>query len=211
MATKTGSRSSQTSGQSRSRSGRNGGSAFRWGNAQTGALAAAAVAGAAVGLAANYGRKFLIQGMGASAGDWADALTAEHEATLAIFDKIEATDETQTTARSHLLMKLKYALDKHAHQEENVVYPALREANYAHEADTLNSEHGYVKTYLYELETMPKDSPEWLARVRDFRSMLNEHMRMEEDEVFPKFRNALTEDQNMKLTAMMNKEGFKMA
>ena len=77
MATKTGSRSSQTSGQSRSRSGRNGGSAFRWGNAQTGALAAAAVAGAAVGLAASYGRKFLIQGMGASAGDWADALTAE--------------------------------------------------------------------------------------------------------------------------------------
>ena len=146
-----------------------------------------------------------------AAGDWADVLTAEHQAALAIFDKIEATDDDQTTTRSHLLMKLKYALTKHAHQEESVIYPALREANSAHDADALNAEHGYVKTYLYELETMPNDSAEWLARVRDFRSMIKEHMRMEEDEVFPKFRNSLSEEQNSKLTAMMNKEGFKLA
>ena len=211
MATKTGSRSRQAERQSRDSEGRFTDSAFSWGRGQTGAIAAAAVAGAAVGLAANFGRKFLIQGMGSAAGDWADVLTAEHQAALAIFDKIEATDDDQTTTRSHLLMKLKYALTKHAHQEESVIYPALREANSAHDADALNAEHGYVKTYLYELETMPNDSPEWLARVRDFRSMIQEHMRMEEDEVFPKFRNSLSEEQNSKLTAMMNKEGFKLA
>ncbi len=174
-------------------------------------LAAAAVAGAAVGFAANFGRKLLVQGMGAAAGDWADALKAEHQATLLLFDKIEATDDAQAGTRSALLAKLKYALDKHAAQEENVIYPALREANSAHDADALNSEHGYVKTYLYELETMPSDSPEWLARVRDFRSMIQEHMRMEEEEVFPKFRDTLTEEQNARLTARMNKEGLKMA
>lgn len=211
MATKTGSRSRQAERQSRDSEGRFTDSAFSWGRGQTGAIAAAAVAGAAVGLAANFGRKFLIQGMGSAAGDWADVLTAEHQAALAIFDKIEATDDDQTTTRSHLLMKLKYALTKHAHQEESVIYPALREANSAHDADALNAEHGYVKTYLYELETMPNDSAEWLARVRDFRSMIKEHMRMEEDEVFPKFRNSLSEEQNSKLTAMMNKEGFKLA
>ena len=211
MATKTGSRSRQAERQSRDSEGRFTDSAFSWGRGQTGAIAAAAVAGAAVGLAANFGRKFLIQGMGSAAGDWADVLTAEHQAALAIFDKIEATDDDQTTTRSHLLMKLKYALTKHAHQEESVIYPALREANSAHDADALNAEHGYVKTYLYELETMPNDSAEWLARVRDFRSMIKEHMRMEEDEVFPKFRNSLSEEQNSKLTAMMNKAGFKLA
>lgn len=211
MATKTGSRSRQAERQSRDSEGRFTDSAFSWGRGQTGAIAAAAVAGAAVGLAANFGRKFLVQGMGSAAGDWADVLTAEHQAALAIFDKIEATDDDQTTTRSHLLMKLKYALTKHAHQEESVIYPALREANSAHDADALNAEHGYVKTYLYELETMPNDSAEWLARVRDFRSMIQEHMRMEEDEVFPKFRNSLSEEQNSKLTAMMNKEGFKLA
>jgi hemerythrin superfamily protein len=211
MATGTRSRSNRTEtatnrGEVRERSN---GSAFHWGSVQTGALAAAAVAGAAVGLAANYGRKYL-QGIGAS-GDWADALAAEHEATLAIFDRIEATTDEQTWIRAALLAKLRNALDRHAQQEENVIYPALREANSAHDADTLNSEHGYIKTYLYELETIPIASAEWIARIRDFRSMITEHMRMEEEEVFPRFRNQLSEEQNARLSAMMTKEGMKLA
>jgi len=204
---------SQTSGGStrRQRGEDRGDSIFNWGEGSTGALAAAAAAGVAVGLAANLGRKLLMQSVSAASGDWVDALTAEHRATLAIFDKLEDTDDTQTSQRSALLMKLKYALSKHALQEENVIYPALRQANITHDADTLNSEHGYVKTYLYELETMPKDSPEWLARVRDFRAMIQEHMRMEEEQVFPRFREQLSEEQNTRLTAMMNKEGLKLA
>lgn len=187
------------------------GSIFNWDTGQTGVIVGAAVAGAAVGFAANMGRKLFVQMTSASAGDWADALTAEHQATLAIFDKIEATDDTQTTIRAQLLAKLKYALTKHALEEENVIYPALRQANSAHDADALNAEHGYVKTYLYELENLPKDSGEWLARVRDFRAMLEEHMKMEEEEVFPALRDMLSETQNAKLSASMNKEGFKFA
>jgi hemerythrin superfamily protein len=182
-----------------------------WGGGNAGVIAGAALAGAAIGMAANVGRKLFVQFSSGATGDWLDALKAEHRATLALFDKIEATDDSQTMMRAHLLTKLKYALDRHAVEEENVIYPALREANLAHDADALNGEHGYVKTYLYELETMPKDSPDWLARIRDFRTMIHEHMRMEEDEVFPSFRQSLSPTQNARLTAMMNKEGFKVA
>lgn len=213
MATKTESRQNN---KSRSSNGGNGGSnaersAFSFGGGNAGVLAGAAIAGAAVGIAANFGRKFLMQMPSAGAGDWFDALKAEHKATLAIFDKIEATNDSQTTLRTTLLMKLKYALTKHAHEEEAIIYPALRQANSAHDADALNAEHGYVKTYLYELETLAKDSSEWLARVRDFRAMLEEHIRMEEDEVFPAFKQIMSEEQNARLTSRMNKEGFKMA
>lgn len=186
-------------------------SAFSWGGGNAGVLAGAAIAGAAVGIAANFGRKFLMQMPGVAAGDWFEALKAEHKATLALFDQIEATNDSQTILRTNLLMKLKYALTKHAHEEESIIYPALRQANSAHDADALNAEHGYVKTYLYELENLAKDSPDWLARVRDFRSMLEEHIRMEEDEVFPAFKALLSDEQNAKLTGAMNKEGFKMA
>jgi hemerythrin superfamily protein len=188
-----------------------GGSPFSWSGGQTGIIVGAAVAGAAVGFAANMGRKLFVQMTGAAAGSWDEALTAEHRLTLATFDKIEATADDQTTLRSQLLAKLKYMLTKHALEEENVIYPALRQANSAHDADALESEHGYVKTYLYELETIPNDNPEWLARVRDFRAMIEEHMRMEEDEVFPALRGIMTEEQSARLTAMMNKEGFKFA
>ena len=210
MATKTQSRQRGKSG-SGSAGGSGEGSAFGWGSGNTGVLMGAAMAGAAVGIAANVGRKLFVQFTSGATGDWFDALKTEHQMTLAIFDKIEATDDSQTMIRSHLLAKLKYALAKHAHEEENVVYPALRQANLAHDADALNSEHGDVKTYLYELETIANDSPEWLARVRDFRSMIEEHMRMEENEVFPAFRALLSPEQNAKITAQMNKEGFKVA
>jgi iron-sulfur cluster repair protein YtfE (RIC family) len=209
MATKSG---SKQSGKTRSSGGGSGeGSAFGWGSGNTGVLMGAAMAGAAVGIAANVGRKLFVQFSSGATGDWFDALKTEHQMTLALFDKIEATDDSQGMMRSHLLTKLKYALSKHAHQEENVIYPALRQANSAHDADALNAEHGYVKTYLYELETLPNTSPEWLARVRDFRTMIEEHMRMEENEVFPAFQKALTPDQNARLTSLMNKEGFKVA
>jgi len=206
MTTKT-----QSKSQSKSSKDRSGKSLFDWDNGNTGMFVGAAVAGAAVGLAANMGRKLFVQMTSAASGDWVEALKTEHAMALAIFDKMEATDDSQTTARSHLLAKLKYALSKHAIQEEMVIYPALRQANSAHEADHLGDDHGYVKTYLYELETKAKDSPEWLARVRDFRAMIEEHMREEEDDIFPRFREQLSDDQNAKLTTRMNKEGFKFA
>jgi len=205
MATKTQSKSRSRSGGSSSNS------AFSWGRGQTGVIAAAAVAGAAVGLAANMGRKLFVQFASTGGARWDEALANEHRMTLLTFDKIEATSDDQTTMRSHLLAKLKYQLTKHALEEENVIYPALRQANIAHDADSLEGEHGYVKTYLYELETMPNDSAEWLARVRDFRTMIEEHMRMEEEEVFPTLSNSLSEAQASRLTAMMNKEGAKLA
>lgn len=210
MASKSQNKGNST--QSRSGSGdRNGESLWNWGGGNGGVLLGADVAGAAVGLAANMGRKLFVQMTSGASGDWMDALATEHAMTLAIFDKIETTDDSQTTQRSALLAKLKYALTKHALQEENVIYPALRQANSTYDADHLEEDHGYVKTYLYELETMAKDSPEWLARVRDFRQMIQTHMREEEDEIFPKFRQLLSDEQNSRITAMMHKEGFKFA
>ena len=195
------------------KSGSSGGSdsAFGWGGGGAGVLAGAALAGAAIGIAANVGRKLFVQFAGAASGDWVEALKAEHQATRLLFDRIEATDDSQGMMRGALLMKLKYALAKHANEEENVIYPALRDANMAHDADALNGEHGYVKTYLYELENMPKSSPEWLQRVRSFRELLEEHIRMEEEEVFPRLRAALGEEGNAKLSAAVAREGMKLA
>ena len=215
MATRTQSRSSSSNrsgsrSSSKSDASRNERSAFSWGN-NAGPVVGAAIAGMAIGLAANYGRKFLMQGMEAAAGDWDDILSAEHELALGIFDKMLATDETQTWKRSMLLMKLTHALDKHAHQEEMVVYPALREANLAVDADHLEGEHGYIKTYIYELKNMGPSGPNWLEKVREFRALVSKHAHMEEEEVFPSFKENMTDAQNKKITGLVNADGFWMA
>ena len=203
------SRSSPSRGRSNNRSSSDR-SAFSWGD-NAGPLIGAALAGVAIGFAANFGRKAIMQGMEAAAGDWDEILASEHEMALAIFDKMLATDASQTFKRKMLLMKLTHALDKHAHEEEMVVYPALREANEAHDADALEGEHGYVKTFLYDLNEMEKGSSDFLPKVREFRSMIEAHMRMEEEQVFPRFKRDLTEEQNARITSLVNKEGFKMA
>jgi hemerythrin superfamily protein len=185
-------------------------SAFSWTD-NAGPLLGAAFAGAAIGFAANYGRKFLMQGLEAAAGDWDQILAAEHEVALGIFDKMLETDETQTWKRSMLLMKLTHALDKHAHQEEMVVYPALREANMAVNADELEGEHGYIKTFIYELKNMGPEAPNWLEKVREFRALVSKHAHMEEEEVFPSFKQSMTDEQNAKVTGLVNADGFWMA
>jgi iron-sulfur cluster repair protein YtfE (RIC family) len=180
-------------------------------NKNTGAFIGAAAIGVAAGLAANLGRKAIVQGATAAAGDWMEGLKAEHRATIAIFDALEKTERSHVRRRGMLLMQLKHALSKHAFQEENVVYPAMRQHGQAEAADGLNRDHGYVKQYLFELTELDKGSPAWMDKVRAFRADLEKHVREEEDELFPTLHAALGEAGNKHVTLAMNKEGFKIA
>jgi hemerythrin superfamily protein len=184
-------------------------STFQWGSA--GAIAGAAIGGAILAVAANLGRKAAVQGISASAGNWADSLAAEHKAVLALFDKMLDTDDDQTKRRALLLLQLGHALDKHAYAEEHVVYTSLRENNDASMAELLEKEHGEVKTYLHRLGNMPKDSPDWLDVVSEFRANVAQHMAMEENEVFPQLRAHIDEAMDKRITKEVNKAGFMMA
>jgi hemerythrin superfamily protein len=206
MATRTQSKSQSTS-RNRSQSNR---SAFSWGE-NAGPLIGAAVAGAALGFAAHIGRKAIMQGMEASAGDWFDMLKKDHDEIQKTLEQMLATDESQTWKRSMLLMKLAHKLDKHSYEEENVIYPALRDDNDSVEADQLDTEHGHVKTLIFELKQMDWDSPLWLEKVRKLRDSLDAHIRMEEEQVLPRLKQDLDEEQNARLTMMVNKAGFMMA
>lgn len=171
----------------------------------------AAVGGLVVGLMANAGWKVVTQLMDARNGAWDEILTAEHDATLMIFDKIEETTSENTMKRKLHLMQLKHALSKHAHEEENVVYPTMREFGLAEEADDLNRDHGYVKQFLFELEKMDAADPAWMTKLKEFRTQIEEHMRQEEDELFPKLRERLDEAGKKTVTAALNKEGMAAA
>jgi len=203
MATRTQNRSSSRNNRDKS--------AFAWAGDNAGALIGAAVAGAGLAMAAHFGRKAIMQGMEARAGDWDDMLRQDHDEIEKTFNEMLATDSSQTFKRNALLMKLIHKLDKHAYEEEAVVYPALREDNDTKQADELDMEHGHIKTFIYELKQMETDAPNWLEKVREFRDLVVEHARMEEQQVFPRFKKDLTKEKNNKITMMVNKAGFMMA
>ncbi|ATE64106.1 hemerythrin domain-containing protein [Rhizorhabdus dicambivorans] len=177
----------------------------------TRSFAIGAAAGLTAGLAANAVRKMFVQAPTFMAGEWDDALAAEHQAVLKLFDAIQATEDKHTTRRSILLTQIGHALAKHAIEEENAVYATLRTHGQVAEADKLNGDHGYVKQYLFELGNMAADHPLFLSKIGDFRAMLEDHMREEEERMFPKLRGLLTEEENAKLTKAMNLEGLKIA
>lgn len=177
----------------------------------TGTVLGVAAAGLAAGLVVNLGRKAAVQAPSVMAGDWFEALKAEHKAALALLDKLAKSTPEQPARRTMLLTQLKHALGKHAFTEENVVYPALREWGDKADADALNHEQGYHKQFLYELDGMDKSAPEFAQKIADFRADLSAHIREEEDKIFPKLHSGLSAEKNKALTAAANKEGFKLA
>ena len=175
------------------------------------AVAISAGVGLAAGLLANVARKAAVQSPTMLAGDWDEALAAEHQLALKIFDGMQATTEADTGKRATLLMQLKHALGKHAFQEENTIYAMMRDQGIAEGADHLNHEHGYVKQFLFELTEIEKSDPAWLPKVNEFRTMIEQHMREEENDLFPRMKAQLSAEQNKHLTVQMNKEGLKLA
>lgn len=171
-------------------------------------LVGAAAAGFVAGLAANFGRKAIVQGVTAAQGEWDEGLKAEHRATLKLFEAIEATTEKHVKRRKMFLIQLKHALGKHAFEEENVVYPAMRDHGQVEEADALVHDHGYVKQYLFDLSELSPGDPAWIAKIREFRTDIEKHIRSEEEELFPRLRAALGDEGNRHVTHVMNKAGF---
>ena len=176
-----------------------------------GAAAGAAAVGFIAGVAANTARKAAVQGLEAGKGDWFEVLKAEHRAVDALFEKLLQTDDSEKMKRTKLLLSLQQALGKHALQEEDVIYPHLRMAGIETETKELATEHGDMKTYLHELEELPKDDPKWLGRVREFHKLVAHHVELEETEIFPRFQEQLSPEDNAKLTKRMHLEGLKLA
>ena len=175
-----------------------------------GVLLAGAV-GFGLGLAATAGRKAAVQAITAAAGDWFDGLKAEHKLAMGIIDMMQKTTEEEPKKRAALLLSLQHALGKHAIQEEDVIYCALRAAGDGVDADQLGQEHNaQVKQGLYDLEQIDKTSPAWLARLARLKADIEHHVREEEDVVYPRLRAKLSAEENRKLTGRMNREGSRL-
>ena len=58
---------------------------------------------------------------------------------------------------------------------------------------------------------MGADASNWLEKVREFRQLVSEHAHMEEEQVFPRFKQELSEEQNAEVTSLVNRDGFWMA
>ena len=134
-------------------------------------------------------------------------LKEDHQKVSGLFQQLEPTTERAEKTRTELFARLKGELDVHARIEETIFYPAIKQ-----EAETREivlegfEEHHVVKMLLKELEALPVDTEQWTAKLKVLKENVEHHVEEEEQEMFQKARQVLTEEQINQLGARMEEE-----
>jgi iron-sulfur cluster repair protein YtfE (RIC family) len=133
-----------------------------------------------------------------------ELLKQDHEKVSGIFEKLEPTTERGVKTREELFAQLKQELDIHARIEEEIFYPAIRDAQETHDI-TLEAyeEHKVVKQLLAELDELAKDDETWGAKLKVLKENVEHHVEEEETEMFPSAREVLSKELIEELGARM--------
>jgi hemerythrin superfamily protein len=121
-------------------------------------------------------------------------LTADHESVKALFKRFEKLNEQEGAEdeMAQLVQRICGELTIHATIEEEIFYPAVREAidddDLMDEADV---EHASAKALIAELETGSPGDDHYNAKVTVLSEYVNHHVKEEEGEMFPKARKAV--------------------
>ncbi len=125
-----------------------------------------------------------------------ELLKQDHLKVSNIFEQLESTDEIASSQRQTLFTQLKQELDIHAHVEETILYPVLKQASETREITVeAYEEHQEVKDLLAELEAMPIDDEEWNDTLLELKSNVEHHVDEEENEMFERARTVLSQEQ----------------
>jgi cell division FtsZ-interacting protein ZapD len=139
-----------------------------------------------------------------------DAITLlknDHEKVSGIFDKLDETTERAAKTREELFAQLKQELDVHAHIEETIFYPSLKQEAETREI-TLEGfeEHHVIKTLLKELDGQSVETEQWTAKLKVLKENVEHHVEEEEGEMFKGAREVLSKEQIEDLGARMESE-----
>jgi iron-sulfur cluster repair protein YtfE (RIC family) len=94
-------------------------------------------------------------------------------------------------AKQQVVTKLASELTLHAEIEESIVYPAMREAGLADLVSEAEQEHQKVKELVARLESMDGSTADVDPVITQLQGDVDHHVHEEEDEAFPKFRDAV--------------------
>ena len=142
-----------------------------------------------------------------------DALTllkTDHEKVAGIFEQLDETTERAEKTREELFTKLKQELDVHAHIEETILYPVLKQEAETREI-TLEGveEHHVIKLLLRELAAMQVDTEQWTAKLKVLKENVEHHVEEEESDMFKGAREILSKQQLEELGTRMEAEKAK--
>lgn len=124
-----------------------------------------------------------------------ELLEADHKRVKAILAKLSESTERGIKTRTQLLAELEMEITVHTEIEEQILYPAFKQAG-GKEEDVMyyeaKEEHRTVDSLvLPDLKTTDPATPEFTGRLKVVKELLEHHIEEEETEMFPKARKLL--------------------
>lgn len=124
-----------------------------------------------------------------------DLLKADHERVKAILTQLSESTDRAVKKRTDLLAKLEMEISIHTRLEEEILYPAFKQAGGKDEAEMYyeaKEEHRTVDSLvLPDLKTTDPTQPEFAGRVKVVKELLEHHIEEEEKEMFPQAKKLL--------------------
>jgi hemerythrin-like domain-containing protein len=123
-------------------------------------------------------------------------LKDDHEKGRELLSDLELTPEEDANRRDRLLAEAERLLLTHARVEEELFYPAYRDAVEAKgERDIVaeaQEEHHVAEIMLTELKGIASNTEQFTGKARALKDIVDHHMTEEENLIFPKIQDALT-------------------
>lgn len=118
-------------------------------------------------------------------------LKADHDEVDALFAQYEKQKKKGGSQKSDLIENICAALTVHAQIEEEIFYPAAREAldeNGDELLDEAEVEHSSIKSLVEQLQAMLPNDELCDAKVKVLSEYVKHHVKEEEGELFPKVK-----------------------
>jgi len=129
-----------------------------------------------------------------SSQDALQLLTADHREVKAMFQQYDKLAEAGGRGDERMLLasQICVALTLHAQVEEEILYPAARQALTSDEdlVDEAYVEHASAKSLVAQIKTMTSDQPLFDAKLKVLGEYVDHHVKEEENELFPKLRKS---------------------
>lgn len=127
-----------------------------------------------------------------SAPNAINMLTEDHAKVRKMFKQFEKMkDKAQDAEKAELVRQICKELTMHALVEEEIFYPAAREAIDDHDImDEAQVEHTIAKELIGQLESMQPSDELYDAKVTVLGEYVEHHVKEEEKQMFPKVRKA---------------------
>nr|WP_315219745.1 hemerythrin domain-containing protein [uncultured Duganella sp.] len=124
--------------------------------------------------------------------DAIELLTQDHKTVKELFEKYENLSDRSTASKKKLATQICLELTKHATAEEEIFYPAVREASGETEdlVDEATVEHASAKDLIAQILEMEPGDDLYDAKVKVLSEQIEHHVEEEEKEMFPKARKA---------------------